>query len=102
MTASLEVAPFNRISRTEQDETPMPAPSIVNHALSVSGNDLITVDEVLTENASVGAHLQPRKKHDNDYGIVSTIRFWSWDNSGVNETETGPTSSATPPYSQVA
>ena len=102
VTASLEVAPFNRISRTEQDESPMPEPAIVNHALSANGNDLITVDEVLTENASVGAHLEPRSKRDDDYGIITTIRFWSWDNTTMSDVAIGASSSATPPYSQVA
>lgn len=74
LLGSLEVAPFNRISRTENNENPLPTPSITSHAFSESGNELITLEETMTENVYVGA--QDRNGH----GIVSTIRFWSWNN----------------------
>lgn len=76
---SLEVAPFNRVSRTEADDSPLPTPSITNHAFSKNGSELITLDESPTENLSVGAY--ERIGENDAHGIVSTIRFWAWNES---------------------
>jgi hypothetical protein len=79
LDASLEVAPFNRISRNEPDELPLPTPSVTCHAFSKNGADLITIDEYPTENVFVGSV----EEHGNDesYGVVSTIRFWMWNDT---------------------
>jgi NET1-associated nuclear protein 1 (U3 small nucleolar RNA-associated protein 17) len=72
---ALEVAPFNRVSRTEKHDSPMPSP-IISHAVwSHSGSDMITVDIVPTENACVGKSIQT--KMGAIYGSVTTLRFWS-------------------------
>eukprot|EP00934_Nitzschia_sp_Nitz4_P007717 Nitzschia sp. Nitz4//scaffold133_size116822//31997//34999//NITZ4_003801-RA/size116822-processed-gene-0.27-mRNA-1//1//CDS//3329535378//7707//frame0 len=73
VTHSLEVAPFNRVSQTE-DEV-MPEPSIVGHVFMNQGKELITIDESPTENLFVGAY-------DGTHGIVSTIRFWEANDQG--------------------
>jgi hypothetical protein len=85
VSASLEAAPFNRVSRTEQGESPMPAPAIVNHAFSANGNDLITVDEAATENAAIGAY--EKRENGMKHGIVTTVRFWSWNSDSTLEEE---------------
>ena len=72
---SLEVVPFNRVSRTEASDTPMPSPTITHAAWSQSGSDLVTVDIVPTENWNIGSQLETDT--DATYGAVSTIRFWS-------------------------
>jgi NET1-associated nuclear protein 1 (U3 small nucleolar RNA-associated protein 17) len=95
VSSSLEVAPFNRISRTEPDELPLPAPRITCHAFSGMGEDLITVDECPTENPFVGA--PEEKENDETYGIVTTIRFWSWNDHGPTSVD-----GISPPYNQVA
>ncbi|KAL3937205.1 MAG: hypothetical protein SGBAC_007632 [Bacillariaceae sp.] len=80
LLGSLEVAPFNRVSKTETDESALPVPSVTSHAFSNNGNELITLEETMTENAYVGAH---DSDGTNSHGIVSTIRFWSWNNSST-------------------
>ena len=94
LALSLEVAPFNRVSRTERSDSPLPAPSITNHAFCEGGSVLITIEETPTENLSVGA-LEKREK-GGDYGIVSTIRFWTW-NDLFSECNSGSV-----PYNLVA
>ena len=79
MCASLEVAPFNRISRTDREDTSLPTPSVTNHVFSQDGRVLITLEETPTENSSIGAPEKVKKKVE--YGIVSTIRFWSLQDS---------------------
>jgi len=75
VTKSLEVAPYNRVSRAEPGDSPMPSPSITHCAWSKSGDDLMTVDTVPTENASVGT---VEKLSDGaSVGVISTLRFWS-------------------------
>mmetsp|Transcript_1992 Transcript_1992/g.5294 ORF Transcript_1992/g.5294 Transcript_1992/m.5294 type:complete len:951 (+) Transcript_1992:689-3541(+) len=94
LASSLEVVPFNRISKTELDERSLPKPSITGHAFSKNGNDLITIDESQTENIYVGA-LDKAARGD-EYGTVSTIRFWSWNDSSSTKGD------ASPPYHEVA
>jgi len=64
----LEVAPFNRVSRTERGSSPMPAPTIAH--VACSRNVLLTVDVVPTENAALGAPLP------SGAGSITTLRFW--------------------------
>jgi len=94
LASSLEVVPFNRISRKEPEECPLPKPTITGHVFSKNGGDLITIDESQTENVYVGAREQ-QNTHD-EYGTVSTIRFWSWNNSSSTRGEVAP------PYNQIA
>lgn len=76
----LEVAPYNRVSRMEHnDQTPMPAPSVTHLASSKSGDDLVTIDEVPTENKFVGS--VDTTNTEKEFGVVTTIRFWSWNAS---------------------
>jgi NET1-associated nuclear protein 1 (U3 small nucleolar RNA-associated protein 17) len=96
LSASLEVAPFNRISRAEHDESPLPEPSITNHVFSGNGNELITLDETPTENYSIGAYEKQGGRGGEEFGIVSTIRFWSWNDASSS------TTASKVPYHQVA
>ena len=75
VTAQLEVAPFNRVSRTEPDDSPMPVPSVTNCAFSESGRDLVTVDTTPTENGCIGA--PEWLPNGIVIGVVSTVRFWT-------------------------
>jgi len=76
VVSSLEVVPFNRVSRTERNDSPMPAPSIT-HALwnRQSGQTLLTIDKVPTENTAMGYHQE--LPNGDAVGVISTIRFWS-------------------------
>mmetsp|Transcript_21734 Transcript_21734/g.45730 ORF Transcript_21734/g.45730 Transcript_21734/m.45730 type:complete len:1061 (-) Transcript_21734:41-3223(-) len=94
LASSLEVVPFNRISKTEPDERPLPKPAITGHVFSKNGEDLITIDESQTENIYVGALEEPMK--GDEYGTVSTIRFWSWNYSSSTKGESAP------PYNEIA
>lgn len=75
VTKSLEVAPFNRVSRTDPGDSPMPSPTITHCAWSKAGDDLMTVDTVPTENACMGA--MKRLPNGSPVGVISTLRFWS-------------------------
>jgi NET1-associated nuclear protein 1 (U3 small nucleolar RNA-associated protein 17) len=76
VSSQLEVAPFNRISRTEHDDSPMPVPSVTNCTFSESGHELVTLDTTATENCFIGT---PEMLRDGSaVGVVSTLRFWSW------------------------
>jgi hypothetical protein len=94
LASSLEVVPFNRISKNEPEDRPLPVPSVTGHVFSKNGDDLITVDESQTENVYIGAKEDPLK--GDEYGTVSTIRFWKWnDTSSVK-------GDSTPPYHEIA
>jgi WD40 repeat protein len=75
VTRELEVAPFNRVSRTDAGDSPMPSPTIAHTAWSKAGDDLMTVDTVPTENASMGA--MHRLPNGSPLGVISTLRFWA-------------------------
>jgi hypothetical protein len=95
LASALEVAPFNRISRSEPDDRPLPSPSIIGHAFSSNGKDFVSIEETRTENVYVGANEKSGKK--DEHGIVSTIRFWSWsDTSSITDRSSGI------PYNQLA
>lgn len=95
LASTLEVAPFNRVSRNEADEQPLPTPSIIGHAFSAQGKDLVTIEETRTENFHVGAYEKSGKKAE--HGIVSTIRFWSW-----TDTSSIPGRASAVPFNQLA
>ena len=94
LASSLEIVPYNRISRNEPDERPLPKPTITGHVFSKDGEDLITIDESQTENVCIGAY--ERSSNKDEYGIVGTIRFWSWNDSSSTTEESSP------PYHEVA
>jgi hypothetical protein len=87
LASSLEVIPFNRISKKEPDERPLPKPTITGHVFSKNGEDLITIDESQTENVYVGAREESKYE---EYGTVGTIRFWSWNDSSSVQGESAP------------
>jgi NET1-associated nuclear protein 1 (U3 small nucleolar RNA-associated protein 17) len=93
VSATLEVAPFNRVSRTDQGDSPMPTPSIINHAFSANGDELITLDETPTENTFVGA-----QEEGSEHGVVTAIRFWSWNDANTKESVVPYTLSAAMTY----
>jgi len=75
VVSSLEVSPFNRISRTEANDIPMPSPTVTHAAWSFTGDQLVTVDTVPTENASIG--IVDQLPDGSSVGVVTTLRFWS-------------------------
>ena len=76
VSASLEVVPFNRISRTDHGDMPMPAPAITGLAFSAKGDVLITLDETPTENSNIGA--LEIQEDGYEHGVLTSIRFWSF------------------------
>lgn len=96
LTATLEVAPFNKVSKTETDDNPMPVPSITNHAFCNDGKELITIDETPSENSYTGAFVNHGP--NGGYGVVTTIKFWSWGSTPPSTNE--PVTPA--PYTLVA
>lgn len=84
VAGELEVAPYNRISRKESDHKAYPRPVVTNFVLNSSGNDLITVDTMLTESASLGKDYEVKSslKDGGDLSkrmsLVTNIKFWTW------------------------
>jgi hypothetical protein len=73
--SSLEVVPYNRVSRTEAGDSPMPQPTVSHSSWSESGEVALTIDIVPTENHAVGAC--ERLEDGSAVGSTTTIRFWS-------------------------
>jgi len=104
----LEVAPYNRVSRTEHTDLPMPSPALVQSAFSRSGHHLITVDATPTENSHIGK--QTVLRNGDTVGVTHTVRFWSWNVTESSSSTKGALSSSVQskgketamPYSLVA
>jgi hypothetical protein len=74
----LEVAPYNRVSGMERkSKFPMPEPLVTQFSHSSAGIDLLTIDNVPTENEFVGAVEKSSADGDRKYGVVPTVRFWA-------------------------
>jgi hypothetical protein len=71
----MEVVPYNRVSKTEGEDAPMPQPSIDLVAFSEDMAQMMTVESIPTENYEVG------KKHSlkdgSDVGVVTSVKFWA-------------------------
>ena len=87
VTCKLEVAPYNRVSRAEQTDNPMPAPEVTQVAISKSGDVIMTVEVIPTENACVGASYD---HYDDDLGTITAIKFWSHSPSTTEEGKSVP------------
>ena len=72
--SQLEVAPYNRVSRTEDGDAPMPPPRITHTAFSDDLTQMVTVETVPTENAAIGK--AQSIKYGTKIGVVTTIKFW--------------------------
>jgi hypothetical protein len=73
---SLEVVSYNRVSRTEMDDVPVPVSSVIRTAWSDSGKDLMTIHVTPTTNQCMGA-LQKLHGGKLKFGLVTVLRFWS-------------------------
>jgi NET1-associated nuclear protein 1 (U3 small nucleolar RNA-associated protein 17) len=76
VTATLQVAPFNRVSRMKYSQSQMPAPTIIHAEWDATAKRLLTVDTVPTENSAIGVSEQ--LEDGTMIGTVSTIRFWKF------------------------
>jgi hypothetical protein len=84
VVGELEIAPYNRISRKEVHHKSYPRPEITHFAMSNSGNDMITIDSMLSENIGMGKSCRVKSFTSSgddlseEMSITSTIKFWSW------------------------
>ena len=73
------MAPYNRVSRRDCDNDPhVPVPTVTHVSMGGQGKDLVTVDEVWTENLSVGS-LQSITSPNNKVvhmNKCTSIKFW--------------------------
>lgn len=84
VASHLEITSYNRVSGTEYAEkVPMPTPLVTHVAFSSSGSDLLTVEQVPTENRYVGATEAGNKHGDVNFGFVTIVKFWAWDRLGA-------------------
>ena len=80
----LEIASYNRISRKEAHHKAYPRPTVNHLALSNSGNDMITIDTMLSENTGVGNFCEVNSFTSSgddlseQMSFVTNIKFWSW------------------------
>ncbi|CAB9500423.1 Protein of unknown function (DUF2470) [Seminavis robusta] len=94
VTGQLVVAPFNRVSGMDRNSKGlMPEPSVTHLAMSLTANDLITIDNVPTENEYVGAV-------NGKFGVVPTVKFWAW--TPPSQQATRKSDVASKPYQLVA
>mmetsp|Transcript_6679 Transcript_6679/g.9832 ORF Transcript_6679/g.9832 Transcript_6679/m.9832 type:complete len:1022 (-) Transcript_6679:57-3122(-) len=86
VVGELEVSPYNRISRKESHHKAYPRPTVTHLAVSSSGNDMITIDTMLSENTSVGNFCEIKSFSKGGAGndlseqmsFVTNMKFWSW------------------------
>lgn len=75
----LEVAPFNRVSRKDPKVDPhIPTPTVSHMAIGRTGKDMVTVDTVWTENASVGKAYDLIGPQGTivPMNVCTSIKFW--------------------------
>ncbi|EJK46269.1 hypothetical protein THAOC_35071, partial [Thalassiosira oceanica] len=80
VVGTLEVAPYNRVSRRDPLTDPhVPAPTVTHMAVGDSGRDMVTVDEVWSENTSVGAARELTGPGGDAFGmsVCTSVKFWS-------------------------
>ena len=73
ITSSLEVVPYNRVSKTDTSDREMWHPEIPHAVFSKSGQELVTVEQIATENKRVGFS---QTIEGQKVGVLTTIRFW--------------------------
>jgi len=85
VVGTLEIAPYNRISRRDSNDAAVPSPNVTHLCLSESGDDMITIDTILTENSGSGGMRQVAShggSTEERMSLFTTIKFWSWSNDG--------------------
>jgi len=80
VVGTLEVAPYNRVSRRDPLADPhVPAPEVTHMAIGQNGKDMVTVDTVWTENPSVGASYDlVGPQGTTAMNVCTSIKFWSY------------------------
>lgn len=73
--STLEVALYNRASRTDQHDAAMPTPSVTHLSMSCDGNVMITIDQTVTENTSLGRQI--KWADDEVLAVFDSIKFWT-------------------------
>jgi len=80
VVGELEVAPYNRVSRRHQGMDANPRPRVTQLVMGRDGEDMITIDTMLTEDGSLmeGDDGGYQHKHDPPMSLVTNIKFWAW------------------------
>ncbi len=81
VVGTLEVSPYNRVSRRDPRVDPnIPAPAVTHIAIGQDGKDMITVDTVWTENTSVGREysLVGPQGDETPMSVCTSIKFYSF------------------------
>lgn len=79
VTNSVTVVPFNRVSRTDPGDEPLPLPSVDSMTVS-DNNTIVTIDTAPTENAYVGA--AQTRESGRTIGTVTSLKFFDRDTTG--------------------
>jgi hypothetical protein len=81
VVGTLEVSPYNRVSRRDPRVDPnIPTPAVTHIAIGQDGKDMITVDTVWTENTSVGKEytLVGPQGDETPMSVCTSIKFYSF------------------------
>lgn len=81
VVGTLEVSPYNRVSRRDPRVDPnIPTPAVTHIAIGQDGKDMITVDTVWTENTSVGKEytIVGPQGEDIPMSVCTSIKFYSF------------------------
>mmetsp|Transcript_8600 Transcript_8600/g.14620 ORF Transcript_8600/g.14620 Transcript_8600/m.14620 type:complete len:1015 (+) Transcript_8600:109-3153(+) len=81
VVGTLEVSPYNRVSRRDPRVDPnIPTPAVTHIAIGQDGKDMITVDTVWTENTSVGREytLVGPQGDETPMSVCTSIKFYSF------------------------
>ena len=106
VVGTLEVAPYNRISRRSPDDPSVPAPQVTHLCLSESGDDMITIDTILTENTGSGGARKVRAQggtgSEESMTLFTTIKFWTWSKGAAGKAGSRKDGSLDMPYELIS
>ena len=106
VVGTLEVAPYNRISRRSPDDPSVPAPQVTHLCLSESGDDMITIDTILTENTGSGGARKVRAQggtgSEENMTLFTTIKFWTWSKGAAGKAGSRKDGSLDMPYELIS
>ena len=106
VVGTLEVAPYNRISRRSPDDPAVPAPQVTHLCLSESGDDMITIDTILTENTGSGGARKVRAQGgsgaEENMTLLTTIKFWTWSKGSAGKGGSRKDGSLDMPYELIS
>ena len=79
--ARLDVAPYNRVSKTEPKDVELPMPFITHAVWDGTGTILLTLDVMCTHVYTMGTTTHTNHNLVPSYGSITSLKFWSYHNN---------------------